>query len=104
MGWQWSAGCGADAAPYFRIFHPVIQGEKFDPDAHYVRRWVPELAGVPNKWIHKPWEAPVSLLSEAEVALGKHYPRPIVEHRAARERALAALAGMRSVRDCQPLC
>jgi len=95
MGWQWSAGCGADAAPYFRIFNPVIQGEKFDPDGEYVRRWVPELARLPNQWIHKPWEAPASLLSEAGVEVGKNYPRPIVEHAAARKRALAALAIMR---------
>lgn len=95
MGWQWSAGCGADAAPYFRIFNPVIQGEKFDPDGDYVRRWVPELARVPRMWIHKPWKAPASLLSEAGVELGKNYPRPIVEHDAARERALAALASMK---------
>jgi deoxyribodipyrimidine photo-lyase len=88
MGWQWSAGCGADAAPYFRIFNPVIQGERFDPEGEYVRRWVPELARVPNQWIHRPWEA-------AGVDLGKKYPRPIVEHAAARKRALAAL-GARS--------
>ncbi len=88
MGWQWSAGCGADAAPYFRIFNPVIQGEKFDPDGDYVRRWVPELARVPNKWIHKPWEAPARLAAD--------YPQPIVEHADARKRALAALASMRS--------
>jgi deoxyribodipyrimidine photo-lyase len=92
MGWQWSAGCGADAAPYFRIFNPVIQGEKFDPDGEYVRRWVPELTRLPNRWIHKPWEAPAELLSKAGVELGKNYPRPIVEHAAARKRALAALA------------
>jgi deoxyribodipyrimidine photo-lyase len=85
MGWQWSAGCGADAAPYFRIFNPVTQGEKFDPHGHYVRRWVPELARVPDKWIHKPWEAPAALRPE-------NYPRPIVEHDAARKRALAALS------------
>jgi deoxyribodipyrimidine photo-lyase len=88
MGWQWSAGCGADAAPYFRIFNPVIQGEKFDPDGDYVRRWVPELATVPNQWIHKPWEAPAPLAAD--------YPRPIVKHAAARKRALAALASMRN--------
>jgi deoxyribodipyrimidine photo-lyase len=98
MGWQWSAGCGADAAPYFRIFNPVIQGERFDPDGHYVRRWVPELVSVPNQWIHKPWEAPVSLLAEAGVKLGEDYPLPIVEHDAARERALAALTSMKDSR------
>jgi hypothetical protein len=81
MGWQWSAGCGADAAPYFRIFNPVIQGERFDPDGEYVRRWVPELARVPNQWIHKPWEAVGACRGRG---LGKKYPRPIVEHAAAR--------------------
>jgi deoxyribodipyrimidine photo-lyase len=98
MGWQWSAGCGADAAPYFRIFNPVIQGERFDPDGHYVRRWVPELVPVPNQWIHRPWEAPVSLLAEAGVKLGRDYPWPVVEHDAARERALAALASIKDPR------
>jgi deoxyribodipyrimidine photo-lyase len=82
MGWQWTAGCGADAAPYFRVFNPVLQGEKFDPEGAYVRRWVPELANVPAKWVHKPWAAP-GLLREG-------YPEPIVEHDAARRRALAA--------------
>jgi deoxyribodipyrimidine photo-lyase len=95
MGWQWSAGCGADAAPYFRIFNPVIQGEKFDPDGDYVRCWVPELARVPKKWIHKPWAAPKSVLSAAGVEQGKDYPRRIVEHSVARDRALAALARVR---------
>jgi deoxyribodipyrimidine photo-lyase len=95
MGWQWSAGCGADAAPYFRIFNPVIQGERFDPDGAYVRRWVPELAGIPAAWIHKPWNAPVSVLAEAGIELGRDYPEPIVEHEVARKRALAALAGMK---------
>jgi deoxyribodipyrimidine photo-lyase len=87
MGWQWTAGCGADAAPYFRIFNPVLQGEKFDPDGTYVRRWVPELAGMPAEWIHKPWKAPGGL--------PKGYPQPIVEHEAARKRALAAMAMMK---------
>jgi deoxyribodipyrimidine photo-lyase len=90
MGWQWSAGCGADAAPYFRIFNPVIQGEKFDPNGDYVRRWVPELAGVPARWIHKPWESP-------NPPPAKTYPLPIVEHSAARARALAALASLRVI-------
>jgi len=92
LGWQWVAGCGADAAPYFRIFNPVIQGEKFDPAGEYVRRWIPELAGLPDEWIHKPWKAPASILAEARVALGKTYPFPIVDHDQARARALAALA------------
>jgi deoxyribodipyrimidine photo-lyase len=91
LGWQWVAGCGADAAPYFRIFNPVIQGEKFDPTGGYVRRWVPELAGLPDEWIHKPWKAPVSTLTNAGVELGRTYPAPIVDHDHARERALAAL-------------
>ena len=88
--WQWVAGCGADAAPYFRIFNPVIQGEKFDPEGAYVRKYVPELTDMPNKYLHKPWDAPQSVLKDAGVSLGKTYPRPIVDHPAARERALAA--------------
>ncbi|NBO93956.1 MAG: deoxyribodipyrimidine photo-lyase [Planctomycetia bacterium] len=83
LGWQWSAGCGADAAPYFRIFNPVAQGEKFDTNGDYVRRWVPELKNIPNKFIHKPWEYIAEL---------KNYPRPVVDHSAARARALEALA------------
>lgn len=89
--WQWIAGCGADAAPYFRIFNPVLQGEKFDGDGRYVRRWVPELAGLPDRTIHRPWEAKPVELAEAGVVLGKTYPRPIVDHGAARNRALEAL-------------
>lgn len=88
MGWQWTAGCGADAAPYFRIFNPVLQGERFDPDGAYVRRWVPELKSLPNKLIHKPWEAPASLLSECGVELGENYPEPVVDHAKARRLAL----------------
>jgi deoxyribodipyrimidine photo-lyase len=90
--WQWVAGSGADAAPYFRIFNPVLQGEKFDPDGTYVRRYVPELAKLPTSVIHRPWEAPPVLLAGAGVRLGQTYPAPIVEHGAARARALAALA------------
>ena len=86
--WQWVAGSGADAAPYFRIFNPVIQGEKFDPDGAYVRHFVPELTDVPAKFIHRPWEARPEILARAGVVLGETYPRPIVEHAAARERAL----------------
>ncbi|GAB4363095.1 MAG: deoxyribodipyrimidine photo-lyase [Kiloniellaceae bacterium] len=88
-GWQWVAGCGADAAPYFRIFNPVSQGEKFDPRGDYVRRWVPELAGLPDDAIHRPWEAPAEVLKKAKVTLGESYPHPIVDHKAARDRALA---------------
>jgi deoxyribodipyrimidine photo-lyase len=88
--WQWVAGSGADAAPYFRIFNPVIQGEKFDPDGKYVRKWVPELAGLPDAKLHQPWTASASVLKSAGVELGATYPAPIVDHKAARERALAA--------------
>jgi deoxyribodipyrimidine photo-lyase len=92
MSWQWVAGCGADAAPYFRIFNPVMQGEKFDPAGEYIRRWVPELAGLSKEWIHKPWKAPASVLRTAGVKLGKSYPRPIIDHDEARRRALTALS------------
>ncbi len=88
--WQWIAGTGADAAPYFRIFNPVTQGEKFDPAGAYVRRYVPELACLPDKYIHAPWTAPEGVLKEAGVTLGKTYPHPIVDHSAARTRALEA--------------
>jgi len=90
--WQWVAGCGADAAPYFRIFNPITQGEKFDPQGAYVRRWVPELAALPDRVIHQPWTAPALVLREAGVKLGATYPVPIIDHGAARDRALAALA------------
>jgi deoxyribodipyrimidine photo-lyase len=88
--WQWVAGCGFDAAPYFRIFNPILQGERFDKKGDYVRRWVPEIAGLPDKYLHKPWEAPANVLAEAGVALGETYPEPIVDHKAARQRALDA--------------
>lgn len=89
--WQWVAGSGLDAAPYFRIFNPVLQGEKFDAEGHYVRRFVPELARLPNSVLHKPWTADAATLRRAEVRLGETYPRPMVDHAAARERALGAL-------------
>jgi deoxyribodipyrimidine photo-lyase len=88
-GWQWSAGCGCDAQPYFRIFNPVLQGERFDPKGAYVQRWVPELAGLPPRYIHRPWTAPARVLQEAGIRLGEDYPLPIVEHRRARERFLS---------------
>ena len=97
VNWQWVAGCGNDPVPYFRIFNPVLQGEKFDPDGAYVRRWVPELAGVPDRFVHSPWDAPKSVLAESGVVLGKTYPTPIVDHKAARARALAALATYRDL-------
>ena len=87
--WQWVAGCGADAAPYFRIFNPVSQGEKFDPDGEYVRKFVPELAALPAKHIHAPWTAPEALLLQCGISLGKTYPNPIVDHGEARRRALS---------------
>lgn len=86
--WQWVAGSGADAAPYFRIFNPITQGQKFDPDGAYVRQWVPELDALPGKYIHAPWTAPQSVLDEADIALGDTYPHPIVDHSDARARAL----------------
>jgi len=93
--WQWVGGSGADASPYFRIFNPVAQGEKFDKDGSYTRRWVPELAQLPSKFLHKPWEAPELTLQAAGVTLGETYPRPIVDHKTARESALAAYATLK---------
>ena len=95
LGWQWSAGCGADAAPYFRVFAPVLQGMKFDSAGDYVRRWVPELAKMPAEFIHAPWEAPAAVLARAGIELGKNYPGPIVNHAAAREAALAEFKRLR---------
>ena len=92
MGWQWTAGCGADASPYFRIFSPMLQGAKFDADGDYVRKWVPELKNMPAKFIHQPWEAPYEVLKLAGVKLGEDYPKPVIDHKAGRERALAALS------------
>ncbi len=91
-GWQWVAGCGTDAAPYFRIFNPVLQGEKFDPEGAYVRRWVPEIANLPNAWIHRPWQAPPLIAAEAGIRIGSTYPCPLVDHFEARKRALAAFS------------
>lgn len=96
LGWQWTAGCGADAAPYFRIFNPVSQGEKFDPNGDYVRRWIPELAQLPAKWIHQPWTAPAAELARANIRLGQTYPEPIVSLSISREVALEAYAKMRT--------
>lgn len=91
LNWQWAAGCGADAQPFFRIFNPVSQSRKHDPDGAYLRRWLPELADLPDKHIHAPWEAPDDVLSEAGVTLGETYPEPIVDHADRREKALDAL-------------
>ena len=95
LGWQWTAGCGADAAPFFRVFNPVLQGRKYDPEGGYVRRWVPELGCLPPRWIHCPWAAPPGVLARAGVRLGDTYPRPLVDHATARESALAAYHRMR---------
>lgn len=94
--WQWVAGSGADAAPYFRIFNPVLQGRKFDPEGDYVRRWVPELGRLPTDAVHQPWEAAPDVLAEAGVVLGQSYPKPLVEHTMARDRAMAAWREIRS--------
>ncbi|MEA2838439.1 MAG: deoxyribodipyrimidine photo-lyase [Bradyrhizobium sp.] len=94
--WQWVAGCGADAAPYFRVFNPILQGEKFDPDGTYVRRWVPELGRLPANLIHQPWTATPLELAGAGITLGKTYPEPIIAHKAGRERALAAYGKVRA--------
>lgn len=79
--WQWVVGCGVDAAPYFRIFNPVLQGQKFDSQGKYVRHWIPELRLLPDKYIHNPWEAPLSILDSAGIRLGHIYPLPIVDHK-----------------------
>jgi deoxyribodipyrimidine photo-lyase len=92
LGWQWVSGCGPDAAPYFRIFNPILQGEKFDANGEYVRHWVPELANMDTKYIHAPWTAPTGALSSAGITLGENYPLPIVDHKEARQRALDAFA------------
>lgn len=96
LGWQWSGGCGADAAPYFRVFNPIIQGKKFDPDGAYVKRYVPELAKLPARYIHEPWDAPDGILQYAGVELGETYPNPVIEHSAGRARALEAFEQFRS--------
>ncbi|MGI9233153.1 MAG: cryptochrome/photolyase family protein [Woeseiaceae bacterium] len=92
--WQWIAGCGADAAPYFRIFNPVTQGKKFDPQGLYVRRFIPALAAMPDKFVHNPWEAPADVLARAGVSLGSHYPEPVVDLKSSRERALSAFKSL----------
>jgi deoxyribodipyrimidine photo-lyase len=89
-GWQWTAGTGTDAAPYFRVFNPVLQGMKFDPEGAYVRRWVPELAAIPAAHIHAPWMLTAAEQQRSGCVIGRDYPAPIVDHGLARQRALAA--------------
>ena len=93
LGWQWTAGCGADAAPFFRIFNPVLQGEKFDPEGRYVRRWVPELSKVPNAYLHHPWDLP--LQHEAKAEITAHYPQPLVDLSLSRLQALEAFKSIK---------
>jgi deoxyribodipyrimidine photo-lyase len=88
--WQWVAGTGPDAAPYFRVFNPVVQSKKFDPDGAYIRTFVPEMATLPSRWVHAPWTAPSSELAAADVTLGHTYPHPIIDHSFARARVIAA--------------
>ena len=94
--WQWVAGSGADAAPFFRIFNPILQGEKFDKDGNYVRKYCPEISKLPNKYLHQPWEAPEEIISESERVLGKDYPTPIVDLKESRKDALNKYNIMRS--------
>ncbi len=96
LGWQWTAGCGADAAPYFRIFNPVLQGERFDPRGDYVRRWIPELQRLPDRLLHRPWEAPAEVLRQAGIRLGEDYAAPLVDLHATRARALERFARIAS--------
>ena len=96
QGWQWAAGCGADAAPYFRIFNPITQGEKFDTRGSYAKHWIPSIDNLPSKFTFKPWEAPEQMLKENGVSLGSNYPYPCVDHSEARARALAALASLKT--------
>ena len=93
--WQWIAGCGADAAPYFRIFNPVTQGHKFDAEGNYVRRWIPEIANLPNKYLFSPWEAPEHILKESGIELGNTYPKPIVDLKQSRNDALVAFQSLK---------
>jgi deoxyribodipyrimidine photo-lyase len=102
LGWQWVAGCGADAAPFFRIFNPALQGAKFDPDGRYVRRWIPRISRLPDEWIHRPWAAPSDILASAGISLGEHYPRPVVDHDVARREALRVLAGLKEPHPAKP--
>jgi deoxyribodipyrimidine photo-lyase len=96
-GWQWTAGTGTDAAPYFRVFNPILQGKKHDPDGIFVRRWLPELARVPDRYLHAPWEMPDDVQRDAGCIIGQDYPGPIIDHAWARERTLEAYARAREM-------
>lgn len=91
-GWQWAASSGCDAQPYFRIFNPVTQSEKFDPEGKFIRKYLPQLAGLPNKHIHAPWKCPLAILQENKIALGQDYPLPVIDHAEARQRTLLRYA------------
>jgi deoxyribodipyrimidine photo-lyase len=96
-GWQWTAGTGTDAAPYFRIFNPVLQSKKCDPEGNYIRNWVPELRQVPVKYIHTPWELPPDAQYRFGCIIGKNYPAPIIEHSIARALTLHAYKSARNL-------
>ncbi len=98
-GWQWVASCGADAPPYFRIFNPALQGEKFDPDGAYTRHWVPELEHLDKRCLHHPWDAPGEALQKAGIVLGKTYPAPLIDHSKARKRAPHAYEAMKQAKS-----
>ena len=93
--WQWVAGCGADAAPYFRIFNPILQGEKFDKEGIYTKKWVSELKNVPSEFLYKPWELEKKYQEQIGMIVGKNYPAPIVEHTIARNAALKAFKSLK---------
>lgn len=97
--WQWTAGSGADAAPYFRVFNPITQGEKFDKSGDYVRQWCPELANMPRKYLYQPWDADAATLHKAKVKLGETYPEPLIAHKDGRQRALDAYDTLKEKRD-----
>jgi deoxyribodipyrimidine photo-lyase len=97
MGWQWTAGCGADAAPYYRVFNPTLQAQRYDPQLRYIRQWIPELARLPDRWLREPWMANPEVLTGAGVVLGKTYPRPIVDLKLSRDRALAGYRRLRQL-------
>jgi deoxyribodipyrimidine photo-lyase len=97
--WQWVAGSGTDAAPYFRIFNPVLQGQKFDAQGDYIRRYIPELKTLPSRYIHTPWEAPEQVLKDAGVELGSTYPHPILDLKQSRQAALTAYSSLKEQPD-----